>query len=139
MTGNEHFGLLFLDRSHSGCTSSLLPPALDTFPKKLVNIIFVHGLGGSARGTWTPAQAQVCWLEWIKDDKELQNVQIATFGYDASWKKIWVSRTVLGIADFAEQLFHGLSVERLRKVDFVHLLTFRYPLYLLHTAWEGWL
>jgi len=73
-----------------------------------VNIIFVHGLGGSARGTWTHPESKAFWPLWLHKVKGLENPRIMTFGYDADWYKIWRPKNVLDITDFGDQLLNHL-------------------------------
>jgi hypothetical protein len=75
-----------------------------------VNIIFVHGLGGSSKGTWTHTEPQTFWPEWLPAKNGLENVRIATFGYDANWSDITAPSNALGIADFAMQLLDTLDL-----------------------------
>lgn len=57
---------------------------------RIGDVIFVHGLGGDARGTWHPQgnrNDDNFWLYWL--GQELSNVGIWSFGYEAEpfkWK-----------------------------------------------------
>lgn len=82
--------------------------APETVP--LINIIFVHGLGGSSKGTWTYTETQSFWPEWLPDKNGLENVRIATFGYDANWGNVMAPSNALGVADFAMQLLDSLDL-----------------------------
>jgi hypothetical protein len=76
----------------------------------VVNIIFVHGLGGSAISTWTSATAsQTFWPTLLHEDSRLASARISTFGYDADFKNVLAAKNALGIADFADQLLDGLD------------------------------
>jgi hypothetical protein len=76
----------------------------------VVDIIFVHGLGGSAISTWTSAAAsKTFWPTLLHEDDRLANARISTFGYDANFKNILGVKNALGIADFADQLLDGLD------------------------------
>jgi hypothetical protein len=74
----------------------------------LINIIFVHGLGGSAEDTWTDPQTNSFWPPWLIRVKGLENARIMTFGYDAGWNEIWKPNNVLDVSDFARQLVNDL-------------------------------
>jgi hypothetical protein len=74
-----------------------------------VQIIFVHGLGGSKRGTWTDSEANF-WPTWLHDEKGLENVRIATFGYKSTFN-VLAPNNNLCIPTFANQLL--LSLEQL--------------------------
>jgi hypothetical protein len=76
----------------------------------VVNIIFVHGLGGSPISTWTSTTAsKTFWPTLLHEDDRLANARISTFGYDADFKNILAAKNSLGIADFADQLLDGLD------------------------------
>ena len=68
-----------------------------------IQIIFVHGLGGSKMGTWTHPQAEGCWPDWLHSEEVLKDVRIALFGYDANFR-FFTPNTTLGISNFATQL-----------------------------------
>jgi hypothetical protein len=75
---------------------------------EVVNIVFVHGLGGSARGTWTYEPDAKFWPSWLHNVEGLQNTRIMTFGYDADWYQIWNPKNLLDISDFGTQLLDQL-------------------------------
>jgi hypothetical protein len=75
-----------------------------------VELIFVHGLGGSAKDTWTHAESKGFWPSWLHDDNRFDNVRISTFGYDANFKNVFAPQNALGITDFAKQLLDSLDV-----------------------------
>jgi hypothetical protein len=76
-----------------------------------IAIIFVHGLGGSATGTWTwtDTASKSFWPTFLHEDDNLANARISTFGYDADYKNILAAKNALGIADFAGQLLDSLD------------------------------
>ena len=113
---------------------------------KSINIVFVHGLGGSAMKTWTYADGGFWpeWLhEWLGETWKLDNIRIATFGYNANYKNIFAAKSILGIGDFAEQLLDGIDLfyDRYDEVCILQLfeLTLMHPLFSLHTVWADWL
>lgn len=71
------------------------------------DIVFVHGLGGGSRKTWTKdADPALFWpKEWLPQDPEFRNIRIHTFGYDSNWDK----PSVLGIRDFATNLLQWIT------------------------------
>jgi hypothetical protein len=77
---------------------------------KTVELIFVHGLGGSAKDTWTHADTNGFWPVWLHDDNRLNNVRISIFGYNANFKNVFAPQNALGIADFAKQLLDSLDL-----------------------------
>src|SRR5271155_4149700 len=50
-----------------------------------VNIVFVHGLGGSAVGTWTDDETKFFWPAALTKSAGLENARIMTYGYNAEW------------------------------------------------------
>jgi hypothetical protein len=76
-------------------------------PDDCTNIVFVHGLGGSARGTWSHEVGSF-WPAWLPAVNGLENCRIMTFGYDADWTKLWKPNNVLDISDFGKQLLEDL-------------------------------
>jgi len=81
------------------------------------NVIFVHGLGGSARGTWVHEQSDSFWPSWLPNVKGLEHARILTFGYDADWQKIWRVNNVLDISNFGDQLLNHLLIHYSRFGD----------------------
>jgi len=73
-----------------------------------LNIIFVHGLGGSTKGTWTDSHSGSFWPLWLSELPDFKDARILTFGYNSAWHKIWKPNSVLDISDFAKQLVHDL-------------------------------
>ena len=109
---------------------------------KIVNIVFVHGLGGAARETWTHQPSNTFWPSLLPEDDRFANARISTFGYDADFKNIFAAKNVLDISDFSKQLLDALDLHYDKYGD-VNLppsnisLTFRLRLSSLHTAWAG--
>lgn len=67
----------------------------------LIEFIFVHGLGGGSRKTWSKTSDQYhFWPKaWLSQDPEFGCVRIWSFGYKADWNE-W-KKTTLEIHDFA--------------------------------------
>jgi hypothetical protein len=93
-----------------------------------INIIFVHGLGGSSRGTWTHQESGKFWPEWLPNIKGLEHARIMTFGYDADWTKVWTPNSVLDISNFGDQLLNDvfLHYESFGEVTFQYYLPSTY-------------
>jgi hypothetical protein len=79
---------------------------------KAINLVFVHGLGGSPQVTWSHANGSwLSWLpNWLREEEGLDNVRIATFGYDADYRNVLAAKNGLGITEFAQQLLDGLDL-----------------------------
>jgi hypothetical protein len=77
----------------------------------VVQIIFVHGLGGNRRGTWKhPSKIRKApfWPEWLQDEEGFERVKIGLFGYNSNIDFVR-QKNQLGIPDFAIQLLKGLE------------------------------
>jgi hypothetical protein len=82
----------------------------ETVNVNVVNIVLVHGLGGSARETWTHSPSNTFWPSLLHEDDGFTNVRVSTFGYDANFKNIFAPRNTLDISDFAQQLLDALDL-----------------------------
>ncbi|OIW35531.1 hypothetical protein CONLIGDRAFT_666106 [Coniochaeta ligniaria NRRL 30616] len=66
------------------------------------DVVFVHGLGGSAWRTWCwDRELRNFWPEWLVEDEPFLAYRISTFGYNARFKG---AATNLDIIDFAKDL-----------------------------------
>lgn len=54
-----------------------------------IDFIFVHGLGGNSRKTWTKSSLQSHFWpeEWLSKDPAFKNVRIHSYGYDSYYLK----------------------------------------------------
>ncbi|KAL5352746.1 hypothetical protein ACLOAV_002694 [Pseudogymnoascus australis] len=54
-----------------------------------IDFIFVHGLGGNSRKTWTKSSLQSNFWpeEWLSKDPAFKNVRIHSYGYDSYYLK----------------------------------------------------
>lgn len=70
----------------------------------MVDIIFVHGLGGSSRLTWSfNKDPSLFWpKEWLPFEPGFKGVRILTFGYNAHF--LSRSKDLFNISDFAKDL-----------------------------------
>lgn len=73
----------------------------------IADLVFVHGLGGGSRSTWThSSDASLFWPQvWLPTDAGFGDVRIHSFGYNSNWEK----ESVLNIHDFARALLGSLS------------------------------
>ena len=55
----------------------------------LIDFIFVHGLGGGSRKTWSKTSSVTHFWpqEWLPQDPAFKNVRVHSFGYDSDWVK----------------------------------------------------
>lgn len=75
----------------------------------VVDIVFVHGLGGGSRKTWTKDNdPQLFWpKEWLSRDPEFKRARVHSFGYHADW--VERRESILNIHDFASSLLAHLQ------------------------------
>jgi hypothetical protein len=75
--------------------------------KAIADIIFVHGLGGGSRKTWSKNEDPALFWpqEWLPQDPGFRDVRIHTFGYDSNWDK----ESILNIHDFAKSLLEWIK------------------------------
>jgi len=77
--------------------------------------------------TWSHANGSwLSWLpNWLREEEGLDNVRIATFGYDADYRNVLAAKNGLGITEFAQQLLDGLDLFDDKYPD-VYLLSWNY-------------
>lgn len=76
-------------------------------PDPVADIIFVHGLGGTCRKTWSwDRNIENFWPPWLVEDSHPSPCRIFTFGYNSQFKG---AGTNLNIIDFAKDLLFQLS------------------------------
>lgn len=72
-----------------------------------VDLIFVHGLGGSSLKTWSWQRDPVnFWPAWLKDEITLPDLRVFTFGYTAN---ILGPDNSMSILDFAKDLLNRIQ------------------------------
>ena len=73
----------------------------------IADLIFVHGLGGGSRSTWTKSgDPSLYWpREWLPKDPGFQDVRILSFGYNSNWDK----ESTLNLHDFAKSLLGSIQ------------------------------
>lgn len=90
--------------------STLSKPS-PSFPV-VADIIFIHGLGGGSRKTWSysPDPDHFWPQKWLSSDPDFVDVGIHSFGYDSDWAKL--QRSFCQITDFAHALLGEISNHR---------------------------
>lgn len=80
------------------------PPA-----DRAVDIVFVHGLGGTSRLSWSwNRDLSLFWpQEWLPLEPGLENARILTFGYNAHF--LSPAKDLFNISDFAKDLLVQLK------------------------------
>jgi hypothetical protein len=80
---------------------------IHTVPNAILDLVFIHGLGGTSKGTWSWERNPVnFWPQWLADDLELSKTRSFTYGYDAS---IAGQSTTTTILDFAKDLLFKMK------------------------------
>jgi pimeloyl-ACP methyl ester carboxylesterase len=74
----------------------------------VVDFVFVHGLGGGSRKTWSKTSAiEDYWpQEWLPKDPSFKHVRVHSFGYNSDWGK--GKDNCLDIHHFAKSLLGEL-------------------------------
>jgi pimeloyl-ACP methyl ester carboxylesterase len=80
------------------------PHLLHEPSEPLIDLVFVHGLGGGSRRTWskTPHVEHYWPQHWLPKEPRFKNMRVHTFGYESSWRK--ESASILTIDDFGQAL-----------------------------------
>ncbi len=103
-----------LTKGHTGgdaATDSKGPLGLITLYQAqdsvVADLIFVHGLGGGSRSTWTKSDdPSLYWIkEWLPNDPGFQDVRIHSFGYNSNWDR----ESILNLHDFAKSLLGSIQ------------------------------
>jgi pimeloyl-ACP methyl ester carboxylesterase len=94
------------DKGPLGLTTLFEPPSP---ARAIADIIFIHGLGGGSRKTWSYSNTDWhFWPQsWLSTDPDFAEVRIHTFGYKANW--VERQQSVLNIDDFAQSLVGALK------------------------------
>ncbi|KAI8948085.1 hypothetical protein F4801DRAFT_592075 [Xylaria longipes] len=91
-------------RSPSPSTSGLGLHIIHQPEHPVLDIIFVHGLGGHSRKTWSKDHdPSFFWPGlWLPSETGIESARIFTFGYNADWRS--ATKSVSNITDFAKEL-----------------------------------
>ncbi len=75
-----------------------------------IDLICVHGLGGTCRKTWTrDRDTRLFWSqEWLSHEHGFRTVRILIFGYNAHFAAIG-RENILNINNFAKDLLFGMK------------------------------
>lgn len=75
----------------------------------LIDFIFVHGLGGGSRKTWSRTDSITHFWpqEWLPKDPAFKNVRVHSFGYNSDWVK--GKDNCLNIHHFGKSLLGEMS------------------------------
>ncbi len=78
--------------------------------ERRADIIFVHGLGGSSRTTWSHNRnLDFFWpLKFLPVEPDINEARILTFGYNANFRP-GSGRNKMSVLDFAKDLLYDLK------------------------------
>lgn len=90
---------------------------LYTPSEPILDLVFVHGLRGGSRKTWSKSEHPFHFWpkEWLSRDPDFRAVRIHTFGYHSDWAER--RESILNIHDFAQNLLGELKHSRLLRKD----------------------
>ena len=77
----------------------------------LLDIIFIHGLGGDSQRSWSkdPGDPKLFWPQhWLPYEPEIGRARILSFGYNASFLP-GTPRSIYKISDFAKELLYEMK------------------------------
>ena len=75
-----------------------------------VDLIFIHGLGGTSRQTWSKNRdPDLFWPQkWLPQESDICTARIFSFGYNAHFSSSGPN-SVAGISDFAKSLLFAMK------------------------------
>ena len=97
------------DRSYKRHTDPLgLNIIHEPISQAAVDIVFVHGLGGSSRQSWSKDRnPELFWpQQWLPNEPIMSTARIFSFGYNAVFQS--AGRNILNISDFAKDLLFSM-------------------------------
>jgi hypothetical protein len=77
-------------------------PAASTMPSPIVDVVFVHGLGGDDNSTWTPDGLADSWLNWLTED--IPEIAVWSLRYPAGATKWTTDGEGMALPDRAANL-----------------------------------
>ncbi|KAL1393537.1 hypothetical protein HDK64DRAFT_315026 [Phyllosticta capitalensis] len=86
-----------------------------------LDIVFVHGLGGHSRKTWSKHHDVTRFWPgiWLPDDPEVGKARILTFGYNANFSS--AQKGMTNITNFAKELLNEMRRGRSEKGELLEL------------------
>jgi hypothetical protein len=74
-----------------------------------IDIIFVHGLGGTSQQTWSKNKDPTLFWpkEWLPFERNISTARVLSFGYNAHFAA--AGSNIFNISDFAKELLFGMK------------------------------
>ena len=93
----------------------LIGPHATAAPPPLLDVIFVHGLGGDGNATWAPEGLTESWLDWLAQD--IPSIAILSLSYPAGATKWTIDGEGMALPDRAANLiptmlYYGIGSRR---------------------------
>lgn len=81
---------------------------LNSPTEPLVELVFVHGLGGGSRKSWSKTKLEDHFWprSWLPRDPGFHNARVHSFGYKSA--KVEIVETIAGIPDISQSLLTAL-------------------------------
>jgi hypothetical protein len=75
----------------------------------IIDIIFVHGLGGTSQQTWSKNKDPTLFWpkEWLPFERNISTARVLSFGYNAHFAA--AGSNIFNISDFAKELLFGMK------------------------------
>jgi hypothetical protein len=99
------------ETSTSDATNSLGITELHDCESAQVDLVFVHGLTGKSYATWLHKATNTHWPSQLLH-KDIDDIRILAFGYDADVASYWGGASENRIAEHAENLVGQLTGHR---------------------------
>lgn len=83
-----------------------------------VDIIFVHGLGGTSHQTWSKNRDEgLFWPgQWLPSEPDICTARVLSFGYNAHFRSTGPN-SIANISDFAKDLLYDMRFGKDKTVD----------------------
>ncbi|KAF3040675.1 hypothetical protein E8E12_003674 [Didymella heteroderae] len=75
----------------------------------VADIVFVHGLTGNRRSTWTDKHTKIFWPKDLLGSDQLPPTRILSYGYDADVAHFWALASQNRIGEHARNLVNALA------------------------------
>jgi len=79
------------------------PSATSRLDPPIIDVVLIHGLGGSPRKTWRHSGGSF-WPLWIPEHPGMENTRVTLYGYDSNVSR----RGTLHIGDFGDRFLEDL-------------------------------